>query len=95
MGTPITGMAVTVTLVFADESHREAWLVEQGVIDPGPLPPKNARGEYFADEVAPQRGEKRSAVLRRIEYERRKGNTDFQYEVGPLKGVSRPSTTDV
>ena len=33
MGTPITGMAVTVTLVFADESHREAWLVERRLSD--------------------------------------------------------------
>jgi len=66
MSTPISGMAVTVTLLFADEAHREAWLVAQGVIDAGPLPPKNAAGEYLIDEVAPERGAKRSAILRRL-----------------------------
>lgn len=86
MSTPISGMAVTVTLVFSDESHREAWLTLQGVIDDGPLPQKNEAGEYLVDEAAPGRGPKRTAILRRLDYERRRANTDLQYTVGPLKG---------
>ena len=29
----VSGMAVTVTLVFSDESHREAWLRRTGVLE--------------------------------------------------------------
>jgi hypothetical protein len=78
---PISGMAVTVTLVFADESHRQAWLEEQGILA-RELPPKNGEGQFLLGEMDRER---RAPVLRRIDYERRKENTDLQYMVGPIK----------
>ncbi len=79
--TPISGMAVTVTLVFADESHRQAWLEEQGIVA-RECPPKNAAGEFVLGDMDRER---RTPILRRIDYERRKENTDLQYMVGPIK----------
>ena len=78
------GMAVTVTLIFADESHREAWLKQQGTIG-AELPPTSADG-YILDGLDK---EARKLSLRRIDYENRKQNTDLQYTVGPIGGPER------
>lgn len=80
-------MAVTVTLVFSDERHREAWLIAQKVISER-IPSKDAAGDYAIDQVAPERGPRRASAIRRIDYEQRKGNTDLQYTVGPLSFTS-------
>jgi hypothetical protein len=79
--TAVVGMAVTVTLVFADESHREAWLLEQGIVPACSLPPKNGQNEY----VMPADYEERRDIARRIDYERRRENTDLSYVVGPIR----------
>jgi hypothetical protein len=79
--TKVSGMAVTVTLVFADESHREAWLLEQGIIA-REMPPQNEQGEYLVPDGMDR--ERRKPILQRIDYNRRCTNTDLQYTVGPI-----------
>jgi hypothetical protein len=75
----VNGMAVTVTLIFSDESHREAWLEDEGIIS-AELPLKNDNGEY----ILPTQGPERKALLTRVDYERRKGNTDLKFTVGTI-----------
>jgi hypothetical protein len=74
-----TRSGVTVTLVFACESHREAWLVLEGVIAPE-APPKNENSEYVFPNNMPRAEQK--LLAKRIDYERRRNNTDLVFEVG-------------
>jgi hypothetical protein len=67
-------MAVTVTLVFSDEAHREAWLEEQGAI-----PTLRALDVVDANTRDGQR-----MIAIRGDYERRKGGPDLIYTVGPI-----------
>lgn len=85
--TPISSMAVTVTLVFSDELHREAWLVQQGIIAPeSPL-------KVADDYELPSDRQEQKLCARRIDYDRRRKNTDLQYTVGPLPGVYHPGSS--
>jgi len=85
--TPISGMAVTVTLVFADEAHREAWLEQEGIIA-SDMPPTNAQDEYIVSSDPVER----KLQARRIDYVRRRENTDLEYLVGPIRASHKPST---
>jgi hypothetical protein len=67
-------MAVTVTLVFSDESHREAWLEEQGIVP----------GLSALDAVDAKSREGQRFIARRADYEQRKGGPDLLYIVGPI-----------
>lgn len=73
-----TRMGVTVTLVFADELHREAWLIEEGMIAQV-LPEKSDDGTYNLGI-----GLQQKLLAKRLDYERRRDNTDLVYEVGPV-----------
>jgi len=42
-------MAVTVTMVFSDESHREAWLIQQGIIPKEGVMPDDRRLARISD----------------------------------------------
>lgn len=52
MTTKLSGMAVTVTLVFSDECHREAWLEQEGVISEQmpPMIDTNGQTEWLLDD---------------------------------------------
>jgi len=75
-------MAVTVTLVFSDESHREAWLEMQGIVPDVEVPPKNKDGEI----ELPEDRDLRRKITKRIDYNRRQHGPDLSYLVGPLGG---------
>jgi hypothetical protein len=81
MNTKIESMAVTVTLIFSDEVHREAWLLEEGILA-AELPAKNEAREYPLP--SPLQPQARKLLARRIDYEKRRGNTDLQYCMGPI-----------
>jgi len=75
-----TKMAVTVTLVFSDEAHREAWLEEQGTI-----PTLHA-----LDIVDAKTRDGQRTIARRGDYEQRKGGPDLIYIVGPIAKEHTP-----
>lgn len=74
-----TKMAVTVTLVFSDEVHREAWLEQQNVI-----PTLHA-----LDEVDPNTRDGQHAIAKRGDYEQRKG-ANLVYIMGPIAKAHAP-----
>jgi hypothetical protein len=78
-------MGVTVTLIFSDESHREAWLVQEEIIASDM--PVMKQDEYVLPEG--NTPEERKRVLKRIDYERRRANTDLVYEIGPIEHKCR------
>lgn len=79
-------MGTTITLIFSDESHREAWLEQEEIIAPT-LPPKNEQNEYVLPDNITR--EERSRVLKRIDYERRRENTNLVYEIGSIEHKCR------
>lgn len=76
------GMAVTVTLVFSDEAHREAWLEGQGVVPDVELPLKNPDGTF----PLPEDRDDARKIAKRMDYERRQGGSNLTYMVGMLGG---------
>ncbi len=68
-------MGVSVTLVFADEAHREAWLVREGFVPP-PCFQSDKQPDGTWVTVTPQG--------RRADYDRRKHNQTLIYVVGPI-----------
>jgi hypothetical protein len=71
----VSGMAVTVTLVFADEAHREVWLERQRIIA--------THSDLDHDHTT------REAV-RRFDYEKRKDNSNLLYIMMPVEKTSPP-----
>ena len=83
--TPLTpGMAVTVTLVFSDEAHREAWLLQQGIV---PNDPEVVEGILQAGADTNFYSEDSDLVRKmskRMDYNRLRDNLDLAYMVDPI-----------
>ncbi len=82
---------MTATLVFSDELHREAWLVQAGFVPPRDTEAQPHTRDVLSPPPQPETAAERvlahvraTTRARRLDYDRRRASQNLTYTVGPL-----------